>query len=44
MQDFVRKRQSRILTISFTYRFGELRDRDQMRMRERPRDEVDFEG
>lgn len=33
MQNFTRKRQSRILTLSFTYRFGELRDRDNVRQR-----------
>jgi len=44
-QDFTRKRQSRILTLSFTYRFGELRDRDQRQRRENgPREEMDFEG
>ena len=45
-QDFTRKRQSRILTLSFTYRFGELRDRDNGRQRrdQSPRDEMDFEG
>lgn len=32
-QEFTRKRQSRILTLSFTYRFGELRDRDNNRQR-----------
>jgi outer membrane receptor protein involved in Fe transport len=43
-QDFTRKRQSRFLTFSFTYRFGELRDRDQQRMRDRSRDDMDMEG
>ena len=43
-QDFTRKRQSRFVTLSFTYRFGELRDRDQQRMRDRSREDMDFEG
>ena len=45
MQDFTRKRQSRTLNFSFTYRFGELKDRDQQqRMREQRQQEMDFEG
>jgi iron complex outermembrane recepter protein len=42
IQDFTRKRQSRILTLSFTYRFGELRDRDNNRQRRdsTPRDDM----
>ncbi|MBL0339655.1 MAG: TonB-dependent receptor [Bacteroidetes bacterium] len=44
-QNFTRKRQSRILTISFTYRFGELKDRDSRQRRDPgPRDDMDFEG
>ncbi|MFZ9942932.1 MAG: outer membrane beta-barrel protein, partial [Bacteroidia bacterium] len=44
IQDFTRKRESRFVTLSFTYRFGELRDRDQQRMRDRSREDMDFEG
>lgn len=44
IQDFTRKRQSRFVTVSFTYKFGELRDRDQQRMRDRSREDMDFEG
>lgn len=42
IQDFTRKRESRIVTLSFTYRFGELRDRDSSRQRREgmPRDEM----
>jgi len=43
-QDFTRKRQSRFVTVSFSYRFGELRDRDQQRMRDRSREDMDMEG
>jgi len=47
-QEFTRKRESRILNIGFTYRFGELKDRDQRRQRnnqnnEMQRDEMDFD-
>jgi outer membrane receptor protein involved in Fe transport len=44
IQDFTRKRQSRFVTLSFTYRFGELRDREQQRMRDRSREDMDFDG
>jgi outer membrane receptor protein involved in Fe transport len=44
IQDFTRKRESRFVTLSFTYRFGELRDRDQQRMRDRSREDMDFDG
>ncbi|MFM7766357.1 MAG: TonB-dependent receptor domain-containing protein, partial [Bacteroidota bacterium] len=43
-QDFTRKRQSRFVTVSFSYRFGELRDREQQRMRDRSREDMDMEG
>jgi outer membrane receptor protein involved in Fe transport len=43
-QDFTRKRQSRIFTLSFSYRFGELRDRDgrRQRMDQQPREDMDM--
>jgi hypothetical protein len=45
-QDFTRKRQSRIFTLSLTFRFGELRDRENGRQRREqiPREDMDFEG
>jgi outer membrane receptor protein involved in Fe transport len=40
IQDFTRKRESRIVTLSFTYRFGELRDSSRQRRDGMPRDEM----
>ncbi len=41
-QDFTRKRESRILNIAFTYRFGELKDRDaRQRPDQGPKEDMD---
>jgi hypothetical protein len=43
-QDFTRRRQVRTLNVAFTYRFGELKDRDARPRRDNntPREEMDF--
>jgi outer membrane receptor protein involved in Fe transport len=42
IQDITRKRESRFITIGFTYRFGELKDRERTRKEQPSREEMEF--